>query len=153
MNSTSNSSSGQNGKAYVVVGDDTEVLTFVGSPETQFAPLDPAKRYNVFYDQASATDFLLYTTYDDLSKVIAGTAVYGSVVTQANVSPLAGFLGATPAGVTGIKITATRDGAADNGPAVIALGGRVRIRATPAPAIPDAGDVFPGSYAPVVAFA
>ncbi len=152
MNSSQQSAGGQNGKALIVVGDQTETILVTTTPQTVTAPLDPNKRYNVFFSQAVKSDFLLYITQDSVSKVLDGTAIWATVTTQADVTALTGFLGATPAGTTGIKITATRDGS-DDAAIVTALGGRVQIRAVPCAVAPDSGDVFTSSYAPSVAFA
>ncbi len=153
MNSSQVSAGGLNGKPLIVSGDQTEVMLFVGTPATVIAPLDATKRYNVFFEQAVQTDFLVYTTQDSLTKVLDGTAVFGSATTMANVAALTGFLGATPVGATGIKITATRDGSDDAG-IVTSLGGaRVRVRCVPTPIAPDTADTFTSGHAPAVAFA
>ncbi len=153
MNSNKYSASGLAGKALIVTGDASDEAIFVATPETQIIPLDPNKRYNIFVTQAAATDYLTYVTQDVLNKVLDGTAAFGAVTTQANVAA-DGFLGATPVGATGIKITATKHaGANDDAGIVTSLGGRVKVRAVPATSVPDSNDVFPGGYAPAVAFA
>ncbi len=150
--------SSPSGKTIIVAGDsDLNAIDMkfpLATSSSMTVALDPLKRYNVFVEMASTTDFLSYATEDSGMRVAAGTAKFGSVVTQANVAAN-GLLGVTPAGATGFKITQVKDAAATDDTGIItALGGyRCVVRFQEIHHTPITGNVFPSVHSPAVAFA
>lgn len=153
------SSSNPNGKALVITGDraDDQILfnySTAGTAEVRITALDPKVQYGVYLSQASATDVVTAASHDSQTRVVAGNAIFNANVTQANVAA-DGFLGATPIGATGLKITTNRkSGATDNAAIVTALGGyRAVIRLLPLSVPPATGLTFPSPQVLAVPFA
>lgn len=146
------------GKQKVLVGDKgedaIEIVVTLATSNVVVQKLQSTKQFNVFVNQASATDFVTAISYDVGDAIDAGTAAYGANVTQANVVTDGTLLGITPVGATAIKITNVRRAAATDDPAkVTAYGGRLKLRLVPVTGTPPAAAVFPSPLAPSVAFA
>lgn len=145
--------SGQQGKSLVRVGEVEENVVKLPNGVATNIKLDPTKQYHVRVDFAGPTDFLTQFTFGQASRIDAGTATYSTVVTQANATA-GGLLGITPAGATGIKITASLHAASvDVAATVLALGARCIASVSPIEGLVPASAVFPLTLAPIVPFA
>lgn len=121
------------GEANITTGNDgvRRAVAVAATATTAVIRLDPTTGYLVFLALAGPTDVTIQATMDSPNSVSDGTANYTTPKGKTN-NTAGGLLAILPKGVTGLKVTQTKNGAGtDDAPTVAKLGGRSVIRCVP----------------------
>lgn len=125
--------SNPNGEALVTTGSDgvRKATAVAATATTSTIRLDPTSGYMVFLDVTGPTDVSLQATMDSPHSVAQGRANFTTAKGKTN-NTAGGLLCVLPKGVTGLKVTQTKNGAGtDDATGVAALGGRSVVRCVP----------------------
>lgn len=121
------------GEALITTGNDgvRRAVAVAATATTSVIRLDPSTGYLVFLAVAGPTDVTIQATMDTPNSVSDGTANYTTAKGKTN-NTAGGLLAILPKGVTGLKVTQTKNGAGtDDAPTVAKLGGRSVVRCVP----------------------
>lgn len=121
---------GFNGLARIAEDNFTTTQFAKDALATKVLALNPALTYSLYAKGAGPSTVTLQATSDTKEAIANGTAVYAGLKTYANLPAAGGFIGDV-SGVTALRITHVKSGAAaDDAAVVAALGGRFQVRAS-----------------------